>query len=246
MASKGMMKSFAIAVLLLMALPLAGRAAPPPDDLAERLNRLRPIQLDEVVWLARCIYSESNKAHEQRLVAWVVRNRMETGFRGNTYREVVLEPKQFSAFNRPTPRRTYILGLNQHSSAKSWRTALGIALDVYQAPSRKRPFSITTRHFYSPVSMKNGATPRWADESRRVDVSRFDIDENRFRFYEGIDDALDPPPMVEDTPVRAATDTTPSTIQKSRSRLRDRRRTFSGRVPRPARPKLNRPRRKDG
>ncbi len=145
------------------------------------------MEMDEVLWLARCLYSEADRANEQRLVAWVVRNRVETGFRGRNYRDVVLEKKQFSAFNEPSARRTEILGFNQNTVSAPWRQALGIALDVYKAPASERPFSIETRHFYSPVSMPGGAAPVWAEGDAPVDVAGFGIDPQRFRFFNGVD-----------------------------------------------------------
>src|SRR5690554_7236907 len=118
-------------VLLLLLLPLFA-AAPPADSShaasGERLSA-SAFEEDEMLWLARCIYSESDRPHEQELVAWVVRNRVETGYRGRTYREVVLEDRQFSAFNDPTPRRARILALDASSRSAPWRTALAIALD---------------------------------------------------------------------------------------------------------------------
>ena len=64
---------------------------------------------EDVLWLARCIYSETKRAPEQELVAWVIRNRVETGYRGQrSYEGAVLDPYQFSAFNpgtgSPTPQ----------------------------------------------------------------------------------------------------------------------------------------------
>lgn len=175
--------------LLLLLIPLCARAETP--DPFTRLAALRPYEMDEVLWLARCLLSESNRTDEQRLVAWVVRNRVETGYRGNAYREVVLEKFQFSAFNEPSERRTYLLSLNQttrHDAA--WRSALGVALDVYRAPASERPFSLTTRHFYSPVSMPNRSTPAWAEG--RVPVAlAVHVDDDRFRFYEDVDYASD-------------------------------------------------------
>ena len=89
------------------------------DTLTERMNRLNPLEQDEVLWLARCVYSESNLKHEQKVIAWVVRNRVDTEYRGTSYREVVLEPLQFSVFNTPSPRRTHILSLNAKSTSPS-------------------------------------------------------------------------------------------------------------------------------
>ena len=154
-------------ILVLLVLVLGQHAAaqrpdpPTATALRTQLGRFSPIQQDEVLWLARCIYSESDRAHEQRLVAWVVRNRVETKYRGETYRKVILEPRQFSAFNTPSIHRNHLLSLNQYSLSKAWRQALEVALNVYQAPASNRPFDVTTRHFYSPISMDGGRTPHW-------------------------------------------------------------------------------------
>lgn len=181
----------------------AARAAD-PAGLDARLARLTPLQQDEVVWLARCIYSESDRADEQRLVAWVVRNRVETRYRGYTYREVILEAQQFSAFNTPTPRRERILDLDADSPAAPWRQALGIALDVYEADASKRPFAVTTRHFYSPVSMTGRDRPLWAEGRTPLSSERLGVDPDRFLFFDGIDEQL------ANTPATALSAPTPS------------------------------------
>lgn len=234
---------FAVLVLLGSAEAVAQEADPPPASvLRTRLGQLSPMQQDEVLWLARCVYSESDRAHEQRLVAWVVRNRTETGYRGTTYREVVLEPRQFSAFNEPSVRRNHILGLNPYSLSRTWRHALAIALDVYQAPASQRPFSITTRHFYSPVSMKGGRTPHWAHNAESLSSARLGVDPYRFRFFADIDEDGETPVQTVSTAAASAPapERTLTGTKKRRSRLVSR--GFSGRVKRPVRPHLGRAR----
>ena len=161
-------------------------------NLATRLRALSAIERDEVVWLARCIYSESDRPHEQELVAWVVRNRVETDYRGSTYREVVLEDRQFSAFNSPTRRREHILSLNGGTPSRAWQRALGVALRVYQSGSTQRPFEQTVRHFYSPVSMKGRSKPLWADSGDQLSSLKLGVDPHRFRFFSNVDDGLVP------------------------------------------------------
>ncbi|MEM1041584.1 MAG: hypothetical protein AAGI91_03050 [Bacteroidota bacterium] len=141
---------------------------------------------DDVLWLARCIYSETKRPDEQELVAWVVRNRVETGYRGQgSYRDAILDPWQFSAFNGNSPKRLYYSGLDFESKAKGWQTALFIAHDVLHAPAYERPFAKTTRHFYSERSMQGRLKPVWADGRRPVALDR-EIDPKRFRFYSSI------------------------------------------------------------
>ncbi len=212
-----------------------------PGTIKERIAKLTPLQQDEVIWLARCIYSETNLAHEQELVAWVVRNRVDTAYRGSSYREVVLEPLQFSAFNTASERRTYILGLNQHDTNSAWKQALDIALNVYHADPRDRPFSQETRHFYSPVSMKGGLRPPWAQGITSLDSEHLGVDPNRFRFYERIDESADPfitryTPQDHIEKFQEKTRERLSPASTNRPKLRERFKP-SGRVARPARPR---------
>lgn len=144
----------------------------------------------ETVWLARCIYSESNRPREQELVAWVVRNRVVAGYRGKvTIRDVVLDPYQFSAFNSGHPRRAYYLSLLPEHTLAPWQRALRIAAYVRRAPWEKRPFSVRVRHFYSEISMDRPYPPRWAQGETPIRPDRpYPIDPVRFRFF-----ALDEP-----------------------------------------------------
>lgn len=154
---------------------------------AERVEEnTAAVSREEILWLARCIYSETKRPEEQELVAWTVRNRVETGYRGKQdYRSVVLDPWQFSAFNRNSSKRRYFMGLQEHSEAAGWKTALEIAERVAAADSAERPFAITTRHFYSARSMPGGRAPRWAWRHRPVSLDR-PIDPHRFRFYANV------------------------------------------------------------
>lgn len=139
------------------------------------------------LWLARCIYSETKKPTEQRLVAWVVRNRVETHYRGaDTYREVVLDPYQFSAFNPGSGKRYFYMSLDATSQAPGWQRALHIAYRVRHMPDLLRPFSITTRHFFSQRSMPGGRFPDWANRRKLVSLENVQIDQQRFRFYKDI------------------------------------------------------------
>ena len=238
-----MKKSIALFLLAVISMPAMASASSSIDDpkaLRAKLEAMSPFEMDEVLWLARCIYSESNLTHEQKHIAWVVRNRVETNYRGASYREVVLEPLQFSIFNTPSTRRKYILGLNQNSDAGHWLKALDIALKVYQADPQDRPFSIETRHFYSPISMKNNRVPDWAKNIDPLNSEQFDIDPNRFLFFEEIDDAGDPflalkTPGDHIESFQTETRERLQPTQAGKPSLRERWKP-SGRVARPARP----------
>lgn len=148
-----------------------------------------PMNVDEsTLWLARAIYSESKLPHEQELVAWVIRNRVRTNYRGeSTYREVVLDPYQFSAFNPGSSKRSFHMHLTPETKSAAWQRALWIAHYVRHAESVYRPFSVETRHFYSERSMQGRRMPYWADGSRFVSPGwNYAVDERRFRFYEQI------------------------------------------------------------
>jgi len=234
--------SLVLAALATLALPPAtalstANGLPTTDDpVAERLQSLSAFDADEVLWLARCIYSESNRPHEQELVAWVVRNRVETAFRGGSYRDVVLEDRQFSAFNAPSIRRTHILQLDARSRAPGWQTALNIALNVFEAPAAERPFAQTTRHFYSPVSMRGRLKPHWAEEATPLPADALGVTPHRFQFFDGID--ADAPALAEGpgqpySRVKAAGASRTVNARTLQARMRAR---SSGRVARPASP----------
>lgn len=147
-----------------------------------------PTIKESTLWLARAIYSETKLPHEQELVAWVVRNRVETGYRGSSsYKEAVLDPYQFSAFNPGAPKRSFLMSLTPEVHLPEWQQALWIAYYVQHADPLYRPFSIETRHFYSERSMKKRPHPYWANHRQFVTpVWDYQLQERRFRFYESI------------------------------------------------------------
>lgn len=155
----------------------------------QKIEPLPPEMIDsETLWLARCIYSETKRPSEMELVAWVVRNRVETKYRGRaTYRDVVLDPFQFSAFNSGSRKRWFYSDLDPATQIRSWQNALAIAHNVRQAGSTYRPFSKTTRHFYSERSMVGRSHPEWALGKTPVHPERaLVLDQRRFRFYDDV------------------------------------------------------------
>jgi hypothetical protein len=143
---------------------------------------------ESTLWLARAIYSETKLPHEQELVAWVIRNRVKTGYRGQTtYKDVILDPYQFSAFNPGASKRSFYLSLTPEVELAAWQQALWIAHYVRHADPAYRPFSIETRHFYSRRSMRGRNHPFWANRQQSVQPGwDYQVNEHRFRFFEEI------------------------------------------------------------
>lgn len=137
-----------------------------------------------VLWLTRAIVSETNSVGEMKYVAWVIRNRVELQWRGkSTYKGVILDPWQFSAFNRGSGKRAYFMNMTSDNTpyGQRWKQARRIAREVITADRSEAPFSISTTHFYSPVSMTTAA-PRWAWTLSEVKVAS--VDPHRFRFFD--------------------------------------------------------------
>jgi len=160
----------------------------PPEPAIERPHLVPSIVDESTLWLARAIYSETKLLHEQELVAWVIRNRVETGYRGQTaYKDVVLDPYQFSAFNPDASKRSFHLSLTPEVELPAWQQALWIAHYVRHADPVYRPFSQETRHFYSQRSMRDRDHPYWARGQEFVTPGwNYNVNEWRFRFYEEI------------------------------------------------------------
>ena len=121
---------------------------------------------NEILWLARIMYSETKRADEQRIIAWVVRNRVDTGYNGQSYESVARYSGQFSGLQPYDARYEHNMSRYQSSDGTSWQNALTIAKDVYFADESERPFALTVRHFYSPNAVSR--TPDWAKNREAV------------------------------------------------------------------------------
>ncbi len=137
---------------------------------------------NEILWLARAIYSESKRAEEQILVAWVIRNRVESSFFPDSYRDVVLQKGQFSGMHATDPQYWVNVSLDYDDESPAWDSALSIARAVYFADPVLRPLPATVMHFYSPISLTHA--PAWAEGLEPAHMVRdTDSDSVRFAFY---------------------------------------------------------------
>ena len=133
----------------------------------------------EILWLARVIYSESKVKEEQIMVAWVVRNRVETGFRGETtYKDVASDPEQFSGI-KSVSKLDYT-----DTDMKVWMDTIAIARAVYFADASLRPIAQSVRHFYSPEVVIRD--PNWAKNKTPAVVLRDSKGSIQFAFYDSV------------------------------------------------------------
>jgi spore germination cell wall hydrolase CwlJ-like protein len=160
----------------------------PSVALAGDVNQTQTVAVDtdnEILWFARAIYSETKIPAEQALIAWVIRNRVESPKYPDTYREVVLQNGQFSGFSPRDAqyRVNTTLSFAQHSPA--WDSAVATAKAVYSADPALRPLGGTVLHFYSPVSVS--AEPQWAEGKVAYQVIHDQkTNKVRFAFYADI------------------------------------------------------------
>lgn len=140
---------------------------------------------EEILWFARTIYSETKKPEEQTLVAWVIRNRVESKYFPNTYKEVVLQQGQFSGMHATDKQFATNVSMEYADESPSWDSALSIARAVYYADPILRPLPGTVTHFYSPISVSR--TPSWAAATKPAHEVRDPATNSvRFAFYADI------------------------------------------------------------
>jgi len=151
------------------------------------IKPVHPGNIDqETLWLARAMFSESKRHDEQELVGWIVRNRLQTEFRGcDSYQACILDPFQFSAFLPGQPKLNYYTKLTGISQVPGWQKTLSLAFYIRHADDRLRPFGISVRHFYSEQSMLDPELPPdWVGDRDPIYPWRnIQLDERRFRFY---------------------------------------------------------------
>jgi len=139
---------------------------------------------EEILWLARAVYSETKNSAEMEKIAWVVRNRVESERWGSSYKKVILSPNQFSGFNSRDPQYYTNINLNYDTNNRVWQKALLIAKEVYNADHKDRILNNSVQHFYSPEVAKS---PFWAEEEEPILITYNDTGKQTFRFYAGIE-----------------------------------------------------------
>ena len=123
---------------------------------------------DEVL-LARMIFGECDECSEieKMSVAWTALNRVKDGkdWNGNTIREVILEPYQYSCFNNDFNHRVKDpISYNADGFFDALRISKGILNGDYGDPTEG------STHFINPdhPSFKYRDLPRWTSELHKI------------------------------------------------------------------------------
>lgn len=145
----------------------------------------------EIDWLGLAIRSESDQPHEFLAIGWTIRNRVWARRFPNTYRDVILQRKQFSYFNAWTgypdkPEAIWEKAVQGYAGGPGLDAATECAAHVIAAPAWAAPFGPDVLHYYSPVSMKpKGSAPPWAKTAKRL-FTPSGIDPARFVYAAGV------------------------------------------------------------
>ena len=116
--------------------------------------------------LAKTIYGEARGESVETMLAvgWVIRNRLQAKRYGDTYKDVVLQRKQFSCWNKDDPNYKVIKGVIKGSL---WEVCIGVAIVVMQSAEKHNPV-VGVRHYYDKSMDSN--PPYWAAGGERVAV----------------------------------------------------------------------------
>ncbi len=176
------------ALVLIMVVGNLSLAVAQGPALAESKDEQTQDQTErEILLLARAVYSETKKEKNGEMVkvACVIRNRVETEYRGTTYEEVLFARNQFSGFS-PLDKQYWVnMTMNYDDTNSAWRNALKVSEMVYKYGNLLCHYPKTVRHFYSPMSASSA--PGWAIGREPYEVIKTpDGKAVRFAFYEGI------------------------------------------------------------
>ena len=118
------------------------------------------------LYLAKTIYGEARGENVETMlvVGWVIRNRLHSKRYGNIYKDVVLQPKQFSCWNKDDPNYKVIKGTIK---GRLWEVCIGVAIVVMQSVEKYNPV-VGIYHYYDK-SMDNNP-PYWAEEGEYISV----------------------------------------------------------------------------
>ena len=118
------------------------------------------------LYLAKTIYGEARGENVETMlvVGWVIRNRLHSKYYDNTYKDVVLQPKQFSCWNKDDPNYKVIKG---KIKGRLWEVCIGVAIVVMQSVEKHNPV-VGVYHYYDKSIDSN--PPYWAESGEYMSV----------------------------------------------------------------------------
>ena len=145
---------------------------------------------EDVIYLAKTLYGEARGQNisSKKAVAWIIRNRLNDGGFGRTYKDVVTAPYQFTCWNKLIDRVNY--DAIQDPAGTAWDDCLSIAREVVSASEIENIIPMAV-NYYSPRAQKQlhklnplvyKEKPVFAIESKRV-LNPQGIKDEDFRFY---------------------------------------------------------------
>ena len=133
--------------------------------MTSKLERLVVLNTN-LLHLAKTIYGEARGENVETMLAvgWVIRNRLTAKRYGDTYKDVVLQRKQFSCWNENDPNYKVIKGTIK---GRLWEVCIGVAIVVMQSAEKYNPI-VGVRHYYDR-SLDNNP-PYWAEAGEYMSV----------------------------------------------------------------------------
>jgi spore germination cell wall hydrolase CwlJ-like protein len=119
---------------------------------------------EAVQMMARAIYSESNQMSSFEYIGWVIKNRLTSSHYPNTVAGVILQDRQFSAFNDPGRKRKLLNMEYPTVKITEFRRAYRMAEYILTASDSLNPLPGVT-HFYMSATLKREygkSKPHWA------------------------------------------------------------------------------------
>ena len=135
---------------------------------------------DEVI-LARMLFGEARNCTELEkvAVAYTTLNRIDDGkkWNGETLREVILCPKQYSCFNENNPNRKELMNPEKYDKSSfedCLRIARGVLEGKYQDPTNG------ATHYFNPKL----ANPSWARSRSMKKIGKIKISDGKYSAHE--------------------------------------------------------------
>lgn len=134
----------------------------------------------EQVLLARMLFGEARDCSELEKVAiaYTVVNRANDGkkWNGETIKEAILKPFQYSCFNNSDPNKEKLMDPEKYDN-KSFQECLAVAQKVLNGEYKQRNSGAT--HYFNPEIVKR---PKWADKMHKI--GKVKINEEKYSKHE--------------------------------------------------------------